>query len=246
MFQNVKNLEKYINIIKEDRGFKAADVLIFVQTSSLDSDKLLLDNYSLINFSSSNNENVKIEHTVYIKRNILKNNIIHLFHSENYKNIIQVNGFTIDSTAIIFFYNSSDAPFEKIVQMMDVAFETAKDRNSSKIIFMGSCNIDLKDKENENSIKIQELFLQYKTAQATMENHSSTTDNKQTDFCFSCSIEAHYYETIFSTHKAIWFEIDNEKTDDEIPNMLKSLSITTKNDENIDRSFKNLYLNEFF
>ena len=43
MFQSVKKLEKYINIIKEDRGFKAADVLIFVQTSSLDSDKLLLD-----------------------------------------------------------------------------------------------------------------------------------------------------------------------------------------------------------
>ena len=42
MFQNVKKFKRNINIIKEDRGFKAADVLIFVQTSSLDADKLII------------------------------------------------------------------------------------------------------------------------------------------------------------------------------------------------------------
>ena len=81
--------------------------------------------------------------------------------------------------------------------MINTAFLKAKDRNSNKIIFLSSCNIDLKDKENENSIKIllnKELFLQYKTTQATMENYSSTTDNKQTDFCFSnYSIELNHF-----------------------------------------------------
>ena len=62
MFQNVKKLKRNINIIKEDRGFKAADVLIFVQTSSLDSDKLFLHNYSLINFLIKFN----IRHTLKI------------------------------------------------------------------------------------------------------------------------------------------------------------------------------------
>ena len=66
---------------------------------------------------------------------------------------------------------------------------------------MSSCNIDLKDKENENSIKIQELFWQYIKQPKLRWKIIHQQHTIRRLICFSnCSMQAHYYETIFQPY----------------------------------------------
>ena len=77
------------------------------------------------------------------------------------------------------------------------------------IIIVEDFNINLKDNESSKVKQLMNLMTELKFIHVTPDNHSSTIYNSQIDYCFSQSniVQAFYYETTFSDHKAIWFQL---------------------------------------
>ena len=110
-------------------------------------------------------------------------------------------------------YNKTTAPFEQLKTFIKDAYDTLLSNfSTSHIMIVGDFNIDLKHLNDHETINLKEfLSEELNLIHVTPSNHSSTDYDSQIDHCHASteSIQAYYYETIFSDHKAIWFLLPN-------------------------------------
>ena len=210
MFHNVRSLNKHLLDISADRAFINADILLFVETWATKNDPLFLDGFVLISTQDCINNQQHFGNAVFIKISILENNYVHKFYDKHFQEKISVTGLFINDNALIFVYNKITASFNQLHLMITEARMAIENHQSYKnIIIVGDFNINLKDNESAKVKQLMDLMSELKFVHVTPDNHSSTIYNSQIDYCFSLSniIQAFYYETTFSDHKAIWFQL---------------------------------------
>ena len=149
----------------------STDVLIFVETRTLQNEPLIIENYTLISCKDCGNTRENFGHAVFIRESKLKNDP---FYNNSYQNFINVSGLIVNNTAIIFVYNKSDAPFSNLETMLKEVFEITKQYMISNIIIIGDFNIDLRCDTDQKTMSLETLMKHLKLIHVTPLYHSST------------------------------------------------------------------------
>lgn len=211
MFHNVRSLNKHLIDISHDRAFTKSDVLILVETSKLKDDPLFLEKFTLFLTRDCKTRKEHFGNAVFIRKSIFQNNNITKIYDNAHKKLIEVDGILINNNFIIYIYNKINAPFNELKKMIFEAISTvySYEIDIYNILIIGDFKINLKNISDKLTMKIVSLMTTLNMIQITPLLHSSITTDSQIDFCFSQkdSIQAYYYESIFSDHKAIWFQV---------------------------------------
>lgn len=225
-FHNVQSLKKHHHYISSDPYIPNFDLLLFVETWTLDKDSYLIKDFTEFIRINSNQEDQnennqgknkkrspkgiicfvktenlsKIKVLTYDQINISNNNSIH--H-------LDYASFLYENKQIILVYRSEHFPTDQLVDILKQILISKYDT-----IIIGDFNIDLKTKSLPMSLN---MLLQKQNFKSCLKIDESTTYVKsQIDWIFSNinneKISAGTYQTIYSYHCALYAIAKSVKT----------------------------------
>jgi len=223
IFANIQSLKKHIDDIVRDKSFIYTKFLFFVETWTLESDDININDYNIIYRKDCNNNNNRHAYgiTIYAKHYIQYNDIQIIFESNLYMNKKSHNlvVFTYQEYCICVLYklpNTLNTYFLQIIKEMFHSIKLKIMIENYKFIIVGDFNVDINEDKSNIIIK---YLLEEKRFKFNLNNlYSSTNFGTQIDLCFSNynACECKYYENYYGYHKPITcimnkkYEVNNE------------------------------------
>lgn len=214
-FHNVQSFRKNHHYILSDPYVQNFDLLLFVETWTLDTDSYPMEDFTEFiridsNQENQNNKKRKPKGIIcYVKTNFFsKIKLLTYNQINNATHHLDYASFLYENKQIILVYRSEDFP---INQLVNILIQILIPQYDTMII--GDFNIDLKTKSLHKSLK--ELLQQQKFKSGLKVDESTTYVNSQIDWIYSHinneGISAGTYQTIYSYHCALYAKVKSVK-----------------------------------
>ena len=202
IFHNVQSLHKHALDVAADKAFMAADLIILIEPWSLPSDIYKFKKFKCIFRQDCEHKRSSYGSMIFCKRR-LRNLISDVsFHSiPSARGHIDYTSFKIKDIQLIAIYRSPKSDAKEFKQTLKQYLDHF---DANRIIVVGDINID--SNAVQNGMKKLRNKLENRGLYSILPaNEASTDSGSQIDVCFSnmTTINAWYYESVFSYHKPI-------------------------------------------
>ena len=229
IFVNIQSLPKYFQLITADKCFISSKCIFFVETWTLNSDQLNINNYKCVyRHDCSGKQRHPYGIMLYI-REMCDDHIEIIYENNNYKpnknNYVSHNiiAFTVEIIVSVLYIAVLQNQLEFLKIFFQICSITLKKKlhSSTRVVIVGDFNVDIS--ENQRN-KFLDLF-----------KNSNFVLQLPTNSCSTDEFDCRYYENYFGYHKGITGILNKSKE-----NVHKVIDANRIRTENISSDINNI------